>query len=243
MPFLLLITPKPFFNVHHLSLVSTGPGVNVYAMHVIDSSSIESLEIKDCEGLQHVYMKIKNADQDNLRKFKITFPRSKEARERAYAYWRHHVEQMRWTLDFLRAATFNLDELEIQGDFGDPSLHPVEFSGMSPELYFAIEAHQRSLVRLHVVNTDIDFSFEELARILCTTPRLTQLAITCRSFTFRDGNGYWVQQGLGVSLPQHLLVSHSCSYLVQALTASPPRTEPSSNPSSASSPTAQSRSP
>lgn len=113
---------------------------------------------------------------------------------------------MRWTLDFLRVATFSLDKLEIQGDFGDPSLHPVEFSGMSPELYFAIEAHQQSLVRLHVVNTDIDFSFEELARILSATPRLTQLAITCRSFTFQDGNGYWVPQGLGVSLPQHLLV-------------------------------------
>lgn len=167
-------------------------------MGAIAPPSIQSLELKGCKAVRHIYKQLVR-DVNVLRKFKITFPSSDEAKERAYSYWKYHVAQMRETLDFLRAGTFALDELEIQGDFGVPTPHPVEASGLTPDLLFAISAQAASLVRLRVVNTNIDFSFEELATIVCKAKRLTQLAVTCRAFEYKDITGNLVYEGLGVS--------------------------------------------
>jgi hypothetical protein len=163
-------------------------------------ASIESLEIKDCQSLDAVYFPI-IAGQNRLRKFKISFPPPDEAKERAYRYWRHYVFQKQLTLDFLRCDTIELDELDIRGDFGDPALSPVEFSGLSTDLFFAVEAQAKSLVRLMVVNHNIDFSLAEIGTILAKAENLTQLGLTCRAFTYQDHFGHWIPQGLGVSSP------------------------------------------
>lgn len=167
-------------------------------------ASIESLEIKDCQSLEAVYFPI-IAGQNRLRKFKISFPPPDEAKERAYRYWRHYVFQKQLTLDFLRCDTIELDELDIRGDFGDPALNPVEFSGLSTDLFFAVEAQAKSLVRLMVVNHNIDFSLAEIGSILAKAENLTQLGLTCRAFTYQDQFGHWIPQGLGVSSPSHSL--------------------------------------
>lgn len=161
-------------------------------------ASIESLEIKDAQSLNCVYFPI-ITNPNRLRKFKISFPPPDEAKERAYRYWKHYMLQKRLTLDFLRCNAIELDELDIRGDFGEPKLTPVEYSGLSTNLYFAIAAQAKSLVRLYVVNENIDFSVAEIGSIICQARNLTQLGVTCRAFKYQDEHGNWIEQGLGVS--------------------------------------------
>lgn len=167
-------------------------------MGAIIPASIESLEIKDCQSLDGVYLPILTG-LNRLRKFKISFPPPGEAKERAYRYWRHYVFQKQITLDFLRCDTIELDELDIRGDFGEPTLTPVEFSSLSTDLFFAVEAQAESLVRLQVVNNNIDFTLAEIGSILVQAKKLTQLGLTCRAFAYQDRIGHWIEQGLGVS--------------------------------------------
>ncbi|OBT69893.1 hypothetical protein VE03_00669 [Pseudogymnoascus sp. 23342-1-I1] len=183
------------FAVTHLSLIGTDATTHVNLMKSIIPASIESLEIKDGQSLNAVYLPIVTS-QNRLRKFKILFPPPDEAKERAYKYWQHYMSQKRFTLDFLRCKAIQLDDLDIRGDFGEPALSPVEYSGLSTDLFFAIAAHSKTLVRLYVVNHNIDFTLAELGVIICGGKKLTQLGITCRAFKYQDRHGNWVQQGL-----------------------------------------------
>ncbi|KFZ14483.1 hypothetical protein V502_06081 [Pseudogymnoascus sp. VKM F-4520 (FW-2644)] len=183
-------------GVTHLSLIGTDASMHNYLMNAIIPASIESLEIKDGQSLDSVYFGIV-AGQNRLRKFKVSFPPPDEAKERAYKYWRHYVFQKRLTLDFLRSGAIRLDELDIRGDFGEPTLNPVEFSGLSTDLFFAIEAQAGSLVRLQVVNNNIDFTLAEIGSIIIQAKNLTQLGVTCRAFKYQDRHGNWIEQGLG----------------------------------------------
>ncbi|KFY75084.1 hypothetical protein V499_04937 [Pseudogymnoascus sp. VKM F-103] len=184
------------FGVTSLTLIATDATIHNCVMGAIIPASIESLEIKDCQSLDGVYLPILTG-LNRLRKFKISFPRLDEAKERAYRYWRHYVFQKQITLDFLRCDTIELDELDIRGDFGEPTLNPVEFSGLSTDLFFAVEAQAESLVRLRVVNNNIDFTLAEIGSILVQAKNLTQLGLTCRAFAYQDRLGHWIEQGLG----------------------------------------------
>lgn len=186
------------FGVTHLSLIGTDATIHNHLMRAIIPASIESLEIKDGQSIHSVYFPIV-AGPNRLRKFKISFPPPDEAKERAYRYWQHYVLQKRLTLDFLRSGAIQLDELDIRGDFGEPTLNPVEFSGLSTDLFFAIEAQAKSLVRLQVVNNNIDFTLAEIGSITIQAQNLTQLGVTCRAFRYQDRHGNWIEQGLGVS--------------------------------------------
>lgn len=171
-------------------------------MKAIIPASIESLEIKYGQSLNGIYFPIV-AGHNHLRKFKVSFSPPDEAKKRAYRYWQHYMLQKRLTFDFLRCDTIILDELDIRGDFGEPTLNPVEFSGLSTDLYFAVQAQAKSLVKLQVVNNDIDFSLAEIGSIIVKAENLTQLGVTCRAFKHQDRHGNWIEQGLGVSLPPH----------------------------------------
>ncbi|KFY42633.1 hypothetical protein V494_02331 [Pseudogymnoascus sp. VKM F-4513 (FW-928)] len=195
MHFELIWSHRPF-GVTELCLVGTDATMHDLLMRAIIPESIESLDITDGQSLGYVYFPI-IAGQNRLRKFEIAFPPPGKAKERAYSYWQHYMLQKRLTFDFLRCDTIQLDELEIRGDFGEPTLNPVEFSGLSTDLFFAIEAQAKSLVRLYVINENIDFSLPEIATIITKAENLTQLGITCRAFRYQDAFGNWVEQGLG----------------------------------------------
>ncbi|ELR07432.1 hypothetical protein VC83_07546 [Pseudogymnoascus destructans] len=184
------------YGVTHLSLIGTDATMHNCIMGAIFPASIESLEIKDCQSLDGVYLPILSGP-NRLRKFKISFPPPDEAKERAYRYWRHYVFQKQLTLDFLRCDTIELDELDIRGDFGDPSLNPVEFSGLSTDLFFAVEAQAKSLVSLKVLNNNIDFTLAEIGSIIVQAENLTQLGLSCRAFRYQDQFWHWIEQGLG----------------------------------------------
>ncbi|OBT74125.1 hypothetical protein VF21_07131 [Pseudogymnoascus sp. 05NY08] len=184
------------YGVSHLSLISTDATMHNCIMGAIIPASIVSLEIKDCQSLDLVYFPL-IAGHNRLRKFKISFPPADEAKERAYSYWQHYVFQKQLTLDFLRCDTIELDELDIRGDFGEPTLNPVEFSGLSTNLFFAVEAQAKSLVKLQVDNYNIDFTLAEIGSIIVKAVNLTQLGITCRAFTYQDQFGHTISQGLG----------------------------------------------
>lgn len=168
----------PELRVRHLILSNVG-SVSENLMSIFNKSNICSLEINSCAQLLYILLPLVR-DAPLLKRFKITFSSSVKAKKRVLPYWQAYVQDMRYALDFLRTGTFELQDIEIGGQFAETDRQHSHLSQLSPDLVAAIRPHFGTLERLQVVNTDIDFRFVELAEIGMSTPLLTHLTISCR---------------------------------------------------------------
>lgn len=188
--------------VHSLILEGVGAATR-YIMPCIDPVHMHSLSINNCLHIAPVLERLRTAP---LTKFyfyplKYSTRRREETAHDHYIRFRNQlVTAKRDVLDFLRSAMFKLKKLCIIGEFTDKERRPRHKSGLSPDLFFAVQTHLGTLDMLSVINEGTDFTKEEFEEIGQCTPNLLDLRVSSRMGPrFHERDEEEEDEGLSVS--------------------------------------------
>jgi hypothetical protein len=207
---------KPFKHsakgllVHELELI----GMNHQMQEImpqIRPDRLQSLTMINCAHLQYTLEALVRAGK-LLKKVKAIFPKSQNPKGSdglpinisRKPFYVQDANDKRNFFDFLRGGAFRLKDLEIEGQFTDEGINPRHLTYLSLDLFFAIQAHLESVMRLSIINAGADFTEDELVEIGNCTPRLNELRVQCRT-----GKGFIdhpsLNEGLGVSNFQFII--------------------------------------
>lgn len=195
---------KPLFEVRALHMISFG-NKSTYVMPLLDTTSLRELTINRCLNVEFILEPLVR-EAKLLTSVAMLFGEMHEDFvEEPRRYHHLKVQDYRFCLDFLRAGNFTLTDLLLHADFADSQRSPKTYSLLVPELWFAIQAHMATLVRLSVLNPQDDFRVTDIEELGRCSPHLQELRIQARMGVPISEASTPRTQGLAYSMGRALL--------------------------------------
>lgn len=225
------LSDRTCFSVRSLVIISIGKNAK-FVMSLLDTSTLRELVVNRCMHVEFILNPlVQNAML--LTSVAIVFgDRHADTVEGPVRYHQLKTQDKRYALDFVRAGNFTLTDLQLFGDFADSRRDPKSLTLLVPELWFAIQAHMSTLVRLSILNDPVDFTVSRIEELGRCAPHLQELRISARMGVPNLDAPSHLTEGLAVSDLFHLHACnvHSSSWhivLSQACTSCIPHTQDS----------------
>lgn len=170
---------KPLIAIRALEMVEVG-NKSQYIMAMLDTLGLRELSITTCK---HVEFILKPLVRSAIHLTSVSMHFAEDHATYVEQPQRYHhlvVQDYRYALDFVRAGNFTLTNLELWADFADETRNPASSTLLVPELWFAIQAHLATLVRLTVYNGQEDLRVTDIEELGRCSPHLQELRISAR---------------------------------------------------------------